>query len=148
MVNNTPLNNLPYPLIKSVGIVVFQNNSVLIVKHETASHHFKGVLGLPAGKIDQGETAIQTAVRELKEETGLVTTISDMIPLPHAYRATITQKDGTKIFDWYVFLCKKYTGNLTATTETIPAWVNRNNLDTLELLPNVKNAIEEATKLL
>lgn len=147
MVNKTQNNQLPYPLVQSVGIVVFQNNSVLIVNHGPTSSHFTGVLGLPAGKIDTGETAIQTAIRELKEETGLITMISDMIPLPHKYQATIVQKNGTYIFDWYVFLCKKYTGKLRATTETIPTWVKIDTLHSMKLLPNVKDAIEEAKKL-
>lgn len=106
-----------------------------------------GILGLPAGKIDPGETAIETAARELEEETGLVTSVADLVPLPSKYQATITQKDGTKIFDWYVFLCKKYEGELKKTDETEPFWVEVEELGSIELLPNVHDAILAAGNL-
>lgn len=130
-----------YPLVQSVGIVVFDGSKVLLVRHGTTASHFEGIMGLPSGKIDPGESAIQTAVRELREETGLVTAISDLSPLPHKFQATITQKDGTKIFDWYVFLCKKYSGEIKATSETTPFWYDVDSLSELALLPNVHDAI-------
>lgn len=137
-----------YPLIQSVGVVVFRGSQVLLVSHGTLSHNFAGVRGLPAGKIDPGETAVESAVRELREETGLVATHTDLVPLPAKYQATITQKDGTKIFDWYVFLCRRYSGVLTGTAETEPFWVEMEDLEGMELLPNVYEAIQSARNLL
>jgi len=39
------------------------------------------VIEVPAGLIDAGETAEQAAVRELKEETGYVGTVSESSPV-------------------------------------------------------------------
>lgn len=135
---------MTYPLIESVGIVVFNKDKVLLVSHGKASKHFEGVLGLPSGKIDPGEKAIETAKRELEEETGLKCNLKDLISLPKSYQAQIEQKDGIKIFNWYVFLCKKYSGELATSDETEPFWVTIKDLDNLKLLPNVKDAIKAA----
>ncbi|MDO8497106.1 MAG: NUDIX hydrolase [bacterium] len=135
------------PLIQSVGVVVFNGNNILLVEHGKEATHLTGVYGLPSGKIEPGEEAIDAAVRELREETGLVTTSSDLIPLPKVYRATIEQKDGVKVFDWHVFVCKKYSGNLRETDETKPFWISVDELITLTLLPNVQEAITESRNL-
>lgn len=133
-----------YPVIESVGIVVLNKDQVLLVSHGKASNHFEGVLGLPSGKIEKGETKIQTAKRELEEETGLKCSLKDLISLPKSYQAQIEQKDGIKIFNWYVFLCKKYSGELATSDETEPFWVTIKDLGKFKLLPNVKNAIKAA----
>lgn len=41
----------------------------------------KIVIEVPAGLIDEGETAEQAAVRELKEETGYVGQVTEITPL-------------------------------------------------------------------
>jgi len=46
-------------------------NPVLLI-HRTKEDWQKGLFNLPGGHIEDGETPIQAAVRELKEETGLV----------------------------------------------------------------------------
>lgn len=136
-----------YPLVKCVGVVAFDGDNVLLVRHGKSAHHFEGIIGLPSGKIDPGESKISAARRELEEETGLRCELSDLVQLPQDYQATIEQKDGIKIFDWYVFLCKKYSGTLTSSDETEPFWVHVEDLKTLTLLPNVFEAIHLALTL-
>ena len=48
---------------KSCGIVVFDNDKVLLVFHNL------GHYGFPKGHVEKGETEEETAVREVKEET-------------------------------------------------------------------------------
>ena len=50
---------------KSCGAVVFDGNKVLIIQQ------VKGHWGFPKGHVEDGETEVQTAVREIKEETNL-----------------------------------------------------------------------------
>jgi 8-oxo-dGTP pyrophosphatase MutT (NUDIX family) len=53
----------------AAGVIVFRRNKnkleYLLIKHG------KGHWSFPKGHIDEGETRIQAAVRELKEETGI-----------------------------------------------------------------------------
>lgn len=130
--------------IQSVGVVAFDGSKVLLVRNGTASKHETGKYGLPAGKVDIGETNKQAAAREFFEETGLTTSEDRLIPRDEPYRATIEQKDGTKLFVWFVFLCTGYEGELHGTDETVPEWVKVESLPTLNLLPNVLNAIQWA----
>ena len=48
---------------KSCGIIVFDNDKVLVVKH------LDGHYGFPKGHVENNETEEETAIREVKEET-------------------------------------------------------------------------------
>lgn len=56
------------------------------------------VLEFPAGLIDSGETPIQTAVRELYEETGVVVTADDLINLGSIYSGVGITSEEVSIF--------------------------------------------------
>ena len=97
--------------IPTVGTVVFQDNKVLLVRNNAGSQHVEGTYGLPAGRVDPGETNEIAAARELREETGLIA--KEMTELPAHYQAELLQKTGEKVLmSWVVFLCQKYSGTL------------------------------------
>lgn len=50
---------------KSCGVVVVDNDKVLLIKHD------QGHYGFPKGHMEPGETEIETATRETKEETNI-----------------------------------------------------------------------------
>jgi 8-oxo-dGTP diphosphatase len=52
---------------RTVAVIIeFPNNKILLVKRGTVV--FKGYWALPGGRVDAGETAEETVVREVKEE--------------------------------------------------------------------------------
>jgi len=53
----------------ATAIIVYPNNKILLIKRSTPP--FIGYWALPGGRAELGETAEHTAVREVKEETGL-----------------------------------------------------------------------------
>ncbi|WP_405843728.1 NUDIX hydrolase [Streptomyces platensis] len=55
--------------------VVVHHARVLIVRRSYRERFLPGAWGVPCGKLDRGETAEGGALRELKEETGLLGTI-------------------------------------------------------------------------
>lgn len=55
--------------IPAASIAVFDDGRVLLVKRRQGP--FAGRWSLPGGRIEAGETAIEAAMRELAEETGL-----------------------------------------------------------------------------
>lgn len=60
--------------VVGVGVVVWRDDKVLLVKRGQAPR--RGEWGLPGGMQHLGETIFETAVREVREETGL-----DIAPL-------------------------------------------------------------------
>ena len=50
---------------KSCGAIVFKDDSVLIIEQ------FQGFFSFPKGHVEKGEKEIETAIREVKEETNI-----------------------------------------------------------------------------
>jgi ADP-ribose pyrophosphatase YjhB (NUDIX family) len=71
---NAPQRQYPDQPIVGIGVVVWREDKVLLVKRGQAPR--KGEWGLPGGAQHVGETIMQAAVREVREETGL-----DITPL-------------------------------------------------------------------
>ena len=77
------------------------------------------IVGL-GGKLEQGESAVDAAVREIEEESGLVVTASALTPLgqltylfPH--REAWSQESS-------VFVCTEWTGTPSESDELNPVW--------------------------
>lgn len=127
-------------------VLVFQDNKVLLVRHGENAGHINDTYGIPGGHLNPNETLSQTAAREFQEETGLVVSPEDLDEFPgNIYTADILRKDGiTRRYTMHVFRGRRAEGILTPNEETIPEWVDLDNLDRINLLPNVKNAIQAA----
>ncbi len=130
--------------LEGVGIIIIKDNKVLLVKHGDAASQLTGIYGFPAGRIEKDEEEKKAAVRELFEETGLRTEEEDLVVYPqNRYTANLKRKNGIVPSRYRVFYCKRYHGTLRATSETEPEWVAIKDIDQLNLLPNVSNAIED-----
>ncbi|MEK7186343.1 MAG: NUDIX hydrolase [Patescibacteria group bacterium] len=137
-------------VIPSVAVLIIEDNKVLLVKHAEKAGHLTGAYGLPSGRMNAGETEREAAVRELSEETGLKTKDEDLAEFNgNYYVAEIERKDGGEIkFGWRVFLCKNYSGEIKNSDETVPEWIEINNLENYNLLPNIKNVVVAGIKFL
>lgn len=133
--------------IPSVGVLIIENNKVLLVREEEGSKHLTGVHGVPAGRLEEGESAKEAAARELKEETGLTCLSEDLMEMPDKYTATIERKDGTfKTFRKTLFLCKKYFGQIKKGEDTTPFWIDIEKLGEYRLLPNIDKMVQDGLK--
>lgn len=76
---------------KSCGVVLFSKQKVLLLQYATGQKEgewdLQGHWDFPKGHVDKGETEIETATRELEEETG----IKNIILLDN-FRKTINYK--------------------------------------------------------
>ena len=52
----------------AVRVFAFKDNKVACIKYKNVN---KDYFDIPGGKIENGETEIQTCIREFKEETGM-----------------------------------------------------------------------------
>ena len=93
---------------KSCGIVVFDQDKVLLIKHNG------GHISFPKGHVEEGETEKETALREVKEETGIeAEIISDK-----TFMNTYSPKEGY-MKDVYYFVGKKVGGELKPQLEEV-----------------------------
>ena len=68
VVNNKKIKQEIIEQKNAVAILAFENDMIIMVKQYRFPCNF--VLEIPAGVVDDGETALQCAKREFEEETG------------------------------------------------------------------------------
>lgn len=130
-------------VIKTSVVVVFKGDEVLLVRMKGDKGVIEGDYGLPGGRLMDGETEIQAAVREFLEETGLSCLEDDLLELPELYTWQVPGKSGIM----RAYVCRSYSGELRECDETEPVWVKLDNVQELDLRPNVWQVIEDVQKL-
>ena len=94
---------------KSCGGVIIINHQVLLIKNLRSAHW-----SFPKGHMERGETEIQTALREVKEETGLsvIITPSKFVKINYQPAEDIDK-------DVVYFLAHPYMGQVKAQVEEV-----------------------------
>jgi len=103
------------PSETAVLCYIFKEGQVLLINKKRGLG--KGKVNAPGGRIDPGETPVQTAVRELQEEVGLT-------PLePYEVgRLSFVFTNGYSL-KGHVFFAHEFEGELIETDEAEPFWV-------------------------
>ena len=91
-----------------VATVILKDNKVLMVKEQ--KEDIRGLLNLPAGHLEKGETLIQGAIREVKEETGIDASIIKLIDMQYFSR-------GEKDYVAFVFQGELNQGQIKSINE-------------------------------
>ncbi|MDO8452801.1 MAG: NUDIX domain-containing protein [bacterium] len=134
--------------VRTVGVVLVKGDEVLLVRHTEEADAPVGIYGIPAGKVEKGESLRQAAVRELYEETGLVAREGDLAELPTQYDADIERQNGEYVsMHMTVYQCEFWEGEPHRVKETEPVWVKRGEIYNHKLRPNVDKAIAEAESI-
>ena len=129
---------------KSCGAVVFRkyhgNIELLLIKHVVGGHW-----SFPKGHVEPGETEEQTALREIKEETGID------VELNTSFREVVSyspKRDTTK--DVIYFLGKAKTFQYTPQEEEIAQikWVEINLAHSFLTYDNDKQLVHKAKPMI
>jgi len=107
-------------IVESAGLLIIQNNKMLLA-HPVKKRLKYGTYTIPKGKLMKGETYLEAAIRETKEETGIDIDINIIDKTPHVIN--YTDEDGT--------LYKTVTYFLVYPTEKIR--INKKNFDKHEI---------------
>lgn len=127
---------------KSCGAIVYRkhhgNLEILLIKHINSGHW-----SFPKGHVEDGETEVETAHREIKEETGL-----DVIIDP-SFRETVSyypRKDTQKVVVYFIARAKTY--DYTPQEEEIAdiKWVDVGNANSVLTYENDKTIVNKAKK--
>ena len=99
-------------LIFDVGVatVVRENDSILLVREATG--RYAGKWGIPKGRVDEEETPLDAALRELKEECGIAATIEGLIGMREKY-----DSNGPAVF--LVYSSKDWEGEPKVSSEEV-----------------------------
>ena len=129
---------------KSCGALVFRrfhgNTELLLLKHANGGHW-----SFPKGHVEPGETEEETALREIKEETGI-----DVIIDP-SFREVISyspKKDTQK--DVIYFIARAQNYDYTPQEEEISQikWVEINRAHTILTYDNDKQLVNKAKQVI
>jgi len=128
------------------GIVLNPNKEVLFIFR-------RGFWDLPKGKLDDGETIEQCAIREVEEETGIRDiTLNKFVGITkHEYFDKWVNEEVVKESYWYEMEIKTLQVLVPQTEEDITEikWVSRKELDNVLLLsyPSIKEIINNWLKM-
>ena len=122
---------------KSCGAIIFNEDKVLVVKQTS------GFYGFPKGHVEIGETEKETAIREVKEETGLdIKIISDK-----RYTQSYIVKENVHK-DVVFFIAKLENKNEKRQVEEIEEilWIDINEVENILTYDSLKELWKEAKK--
>ncbi len=108
------------PVRRAVRCYLIKDNKVVVTKYNKGNKK-EGYYDIPGGKIDDDELPKQTAIREMKEETGI-----DIKSLKYKGIITIEYPDRKFLFD--VFISSEYEGNPNDFEENTSEWIEINEL--------------------
>jgi len=116
------MRNLALPVVLAI---IVQGDRIVLVKREREP--YLGLLGLPGGKIEEGESVAEAAIREVKEETGLETKFNSYLGLVSEF---LIQEDKiSKHFLLHLCQLEFLSGSLQRSEEGAPGWYELDKLD-------------------
>lgn len=100
----------------AAGVAIIYNNKILLI-HPTNASWQRGTCGIPKGGIEPGEEHIDAALRELREETGIILDPTQLDPSPESIDIQGKKSDWTLIY----YICKiKDLSEIGLTSERLP----------------------------
>lgn len=105
---------------KAVRCYLIKENKIVVIKYK-AGNKKEGYYDIPGGKIEEEELPKQTAIREMKEETGLE--VENL-----KYKGNMIIEYPNRIFDFDVFITKESKGELEEFEENTAEWIEINEL--------------------
>lgn len=108
------------PIRKAVRCYLIKDNEVVVTKYEKGNKK-EGYYDIPGGKIEEGESPKQTAIREMKEETGI--NIQNL-----KYKGIMTIEYPNRMFIFDTFISKEYEGEPQEFEENTSEWIDIDEL--------------------
>ncbi|MCP2166295.1 NUDIX hydrolase [Goodfellowiella coeruleoviolacea] len=124
----------------AVSAFVLDDRDRLLMIRRTDNDRY----AIPGGGQEPGETLSQTAVREVKEETGVDIEVVGLIGLYSNPAHVIAYDDGEVRQEFSIcFRARPVGGELTTSSESSEVcWVDRDALDGLNIHPSIRLRIE------
>jgi 8-oxo-dGTP diphosphatase len=128
------------PLV-GVGAIIIESDRVLLVKR--AHPPIQGQWSIPGGVLEVGELVRQAAVREAREETGLVVEPAELLGV---YDRILRDPEQRVQYHYVLidFLCRAVGGELLAASDASEVqWFRRAELAALKLAEDTQEVISK-----
>jgi len=129
-----------HPLV-GVGAVIIDGSRVVLVKR--AHPPIQGQWSIPGGMLEVGELVRDAAVREAREETGLIVESGDLLGV---YDRVLPDAEGRVQYHYVLvdFLCRPVGGELRAASDAAEVrWFTWEELPALKLAEDTLDVIRE-----
>lgn len=103
------------PIRKAVRCYLIKDNKVAVTKYKQGNKK-EGYYDIPGGKIEEGESPKETAIREMKEETGLK--VKNL-----KYKGNMIIEYPNRIFDFDIFITNESEGEPQEFEENTSEWM-------------------------
>ena len=126
------------PLV-GVGAVIIENARVLLVKR--AHPPLEAQWSIPGGVLEVGEMVREAAIREVREETGLIVEAGDLLGV---YDRVLRNAEQRVQYHYVLidFLCRRVAGDLAAASDAAEVrWFRREELPGLKLAEDTLDVI-------
>ena len=124
--------------IPGVGVAVIKDGALLMVKRGRGPN--AGMWAIPGGKVDYGESMPEAAIRELREETGIVAEIERVIWVGDAIGPGDPPEWHYTLVD---YLARMTGGRLEAADDAeLVAWVPLDQVLDLPVTPTMQDLVE------
>lgn len=129
-----------FPLV-GVGAIIIEGDRVLLVKR--AHPPIQGQWSIPGGVLEVGEMIREAAVREAREETGLIVDPGELLGV---YDRILRDPDYRVQYHYVLidFLCRPIGGELVAASDAAEVrWFAREELAGLNLAEDTQDVIRK-----
>lgn len=104
------------PIRKAVRCYLIKDNKVVVTRYKQGNRK-EGYYDIPGGKIEDGEIPTQTAIREMKEETGI--TVKNL-----KYKGSMTVEYPDRKFMFDTFITNEYEEEPQEFKENTSEWID------------------------
>jgi 8-oxo-dGTP diphosphatase len=128
------------PLV-GVGSIIIENDRVLLVKR--AHPPIQGQWSIPGGVLEVGELIREAAIREAREETGLIVEPGELLGV---YDRILRTPEKRVQYHYVLvdFLCRRVGGELLAASDAAEVrWFTREELSALTLAEDTQDVIQK-----
>jgi len=128
------------PLV-GVGSIIIENDKVVLVKR--AHPPIQGQWSIPGGVLEVGELVREAAIREAKEETGLIVDPGELLGV---FDRVLRDPENRVQYHYVLidFLCRRVGGELLAASDAADVrWFNHAELSALSLAQDTLEVIRK-----
>lgn len=126
--------------VPAVFVLLFKDNKLFTIRREHTGW-MDGKVTVPSGHVEEGETYLEAAIRETKEEAG-VTIAPKNLQFAHFTERDVATND--RIWDDVYFTCNLFEGepyNAEPEKHGESGWIDYESLPENQMVPPVYDAI-------